>query len=836
MELISYWPIGWLLGAVGLLVMLRYTLVDRPRGLMLASLGLRCLAIVLLALALCRPFLRWTSRDLHVVFLVDVSQSVELAQARDALDDVSQAIEALQAGDSWSLYALARGVRPFASVQAFREVLDQWEAGAVDEQFRSATELGHALSAVRLALPAGKVHRIVLLSDGRPTDQATEETLALLREEQVDVRFRSVPGLQAAEAAVVSLDTSSPVAFEHEVVRLTARVIANTAMSAKVNLLLRGVIIATQQIQLTADQVARVGFDVPMEVSGPTVWQAEIVPEQDRYAINNTAECIVTVRGDARVLAIHKQAHELRPFARALQQQGFSLDVREPSGLPRELNKLLEFDAVILSNVAATEISMRQQQMLQRYVTDFGGGLAMMGSENSFGLGGYYKSPVEQVLPLISRFEKEREKPSLAMALVIDKSGSMEGMPIMLARQAAKATVELLSPRDQIAVVAFDGSSYIVSEMRNATDIESIKIAIDGIGAGGGTFMYSGMIDARNLLQSSVAKIKHMIVLSDGQTQAADHEGLVAELADMGVTVSTVGLGPGADQALLSRLAEQGRGRFYHTLDPASVPQIFTRETMHASRSAIKEDLTMPVQVTDHPTLAGYETTQLPFVLGYVMTQPRPASQVVLATEAGDPLLAVSRFGLGVGMAYTSDMTQAWGGEWLAWEDCGIFWAQVLRFLARKSPPQGIMASATVEDERWVVDIKALDERDAPLTDLVWDAKLIDEQNQSENVAVRTVGLGRYQTRLPLQGHDQLTLRLHASYEDALRVLHYQRPYPAEYALYRQPDAGVERLLPFETNAVRADLQPVGRRRSMQPLLVLGAITALLGSVLLRRI
>ena len=352
----------------------------------------------------------------------------------------------------------------------------------------------------------------------------------------------------------------------------------------------------------------------------------------------------------------------MRPLARAMKQQGIELDVRGPMGLPDSLEEVLAFDAVVLADLPATYLSPRQMDMVKRYVVDFGGGLMMLGSENSFGLGGYFKTPVEEVLPLVSRFEKEKEKPSLAMVLVIDKSGSMDGAPIALARQAAKAAVELLSQRDQIGVVGFDGQPILVSELRSAGDVDAIHAAIDSLQAGGGTYMYPAMVQARDMLELAAAKIRHMIVLSDGHTQPADHHSLAQESADAGITVSTVALG-GADKQLLATLAEIGQGRYYETDDPSNVPQIFTKETMQASKSAIKEDLYGAVQTGDHAVLAGFSDSDLPFSLGYVMTEAKPTAQLLLATETGDPLLAVGRYGLGTGLAYTSDLTERWGGR-----------------------------------------------------------------------------------------------------------------------------------------------------------------------------
>jgi len=835
-QLLSYWPLLWLVGVILLALALRYTLVDRPRMLRVASTVFRALSIALLAIALCQPFLAFPSRRLHTAFLLDVSQSVDLAAAQAAIPQVDDAIAALHPTDSFSVFALGDGIRQFESTAELRECLAGWANGLSDERFRSATRLGDALRAVRFVLPAGRAHRIVVFSDARPTDGSTRQAIDLLHAEHASVRYAPLAGLNKPEAAVVELVPATPTAFEHEMIRLTARLCTNTPMPATLRLVQRGVVIIQTDVQLTPEHDNHVAFDVPADIAGPTVWTAELTPESDQYAINNRVSCIVTVRGQPRVLILHREPRDMRSIARALQQQGFSVDLRGARGLPEHLTELLAFDAIVLADVAAMELSTSQMLMLQRYVADSGGGLMMMGSENSFGLGGYYKTPVEQVLPLVSRFEKEKEKPSLAMVLVIDKSGSMDGLPIALARQAAKATAELLSMRDQIGVVAFDSQAYIVSEMRSAADIESTKAAIDGLGAGGGTYMYSGMATARELLDIAPAKIKHMIVLSDGQTQPADHDGLVADLVDMNVTVSTVALGPQADQQLLSRLAEAGQGRYYQTLDPSTVPQIFTRETMHASRSAIKEDLFASVQVTDHPLLSDYEHTQLPYILGYVMTQPKPTAQVILATETGDPLLAIARYGLGIGMAFTSDLTDRWGGEWLAWEGCGRFWAQAFRSLVREPTSPGLEARGEAYNDAWHIDIGRCDEADQPIDDIEWKAQVISDDGKVESVAVQQVGLGRYQALVPLNGRARLTLCLHDTTHDLAKVMHYQRPYPAEYQLRQRVDPDLVGLPPFDARLIRNNVPPTVRRSSATPPFVWAAIACLLLGLLLRRV
>jgi Mg-chelatase subunit ChlD len=323
-----------------------------------------------------------------------------------------------------------------------------------------------------------------------------------------------------------------------------------------------------------------------MTTPGASLWTAEIVPENDRFPMNNQASATVEVKGKSRLLVIHREPKEMRAAARALQEQEFDVDVRGENGVPESMDELLSFGAVVLADVPATALNARQMDLLKRYVQDFGGGLAMLGSENSFGLGGYYKTPVEDVLPLVSRFEKEKEKPSLAMVLVMDKSGSMEGLPIALARQAAKASVELLGPQDQIAVIGFDSEPQIVSDLRRAAEKDAIQANIDTLEAGGGTDMYPAMQQAKQMLDNCAAKVKHMICMTDGQTPDQGFAELTQSLADSGVTVSTVALGEGAAGDLLQSIAEIGRGRFYAATDPNTVPQIFTRETICSARNS----------------------------------------------------------------------------------------------------------------------------------------------------------------------------------------------------------------------------------------------------------
>lgn len=838
MEFLSLKPLLWLLVIVILAIGLRYSLVERARWAKWTSFLLRVAGLVFLILALCRPYITSEENDLHVSFLVDVSESVDLEAAKNAVDRVEEYVKRLEEADSWSLHAVASGVRSFTP-EELRETLQKWQEGVADDAFRSASRLGNALLAARMSFPAGKARRIVLLSDGQETStQAAEatEALRILRDEEIEVFLERIDGLSQAEAAVVALTPSTPTAFQGEIVRLTTRLAANTKMTGKLRILHRGVVVADTPVELNADAEKSVALDVEMAVSGASVWSAELVPDEDHFPLNNQASCTITVRGEPRLLILHEEPREMRPFARALREQGFSADVRGTFGLPDRIEQLLQFDGVILANLSATHLSPRQMQLLKRYVADFGGGLAMFGSDNSFGLGGYYKTPVEEVLPLVSRFEKEKEKPSLAMVLVIDKSGSMSGIKIAMARQASKAAVELLSPQDQIGVVGFNGQAYVISEILSASEGDVVQGAIDSLDAGGGTNMYPAMVLGKDMLENVSAKIKHMILLGDGQTQPADHNGLTQAMVDSGITVSTVALGQGADRTLMQGIAEIGRGRYYETMDPNTVPQIFTKETMQASRSAIKEDLFGVVQVGDHPLLSGYAGKELPFVLGYVMTEVKPTAQLLLVLESGDPLLAISRFGLGTGLAYTSDLTEAWGGEWLAWDGGGRFWAQALRSVVGRRSSRGLATRTEVSRGLWKLAVSRTEPSGAPVSSVSWDAQVLDGQGSSRKVEFKEIGLGRYEAEIPLGEHEQLTARVHDTEYDKMKILHYHRPYPPEYRLSGKLPAPLESLPSLSLDAVKEDVPAVSRREPVAHYSYLTGIFLILLGLLLRRV
>jgi Ca-activated chloride channel family protein len=327
-----------------------------------------------------------------------------------------------------------------------------------------------------------------------------------------------------------------------------------------------------------------------------------------------------------------------------------------------------------------------------------------------------------------------------------------------------------------------------------------------------------------------------MIVLGDGQSMAGAFIELAGTMAETGMTVTTVALGDGADQQLMQEIARVGRGRYYATMDPATVPRIFTKETVEASRSAIREEPVLPVRVGQADLLGGIDFDAIPLLLGYVMTRAKPTAQVQLVTEAGDPLLALGRYGLGRSVAFTSDAADRWASQWVQWDGFGQFWAQVLRSCLRKSDSTGVEVNRTTTPERvrFVLSSKGPDGE--PADEENWQALLVDDSGVRSTPDVTQVGLGLYQIDVPRARRGRFTLRLAEPTSDKIKVLHHDEDYPAEYRLAGSMDPALAELPRLPGADAAADLPVMTTRRPVRNHLLLAAMACLIAGIALRRL
>ncbi|MBM4082721.1 MAG: VWA domain-containing protein, partial [Planctomycetes bacterium] len=384
----------------------------------------------------------------------------------------------------------------------------------------------------------------------------------------------------------------------------------------------------------------------------------------------------------------------------------------------------------------------------------------MLGGDESFGLGGYYGTDVEKLLPVHVQPEMKKEKPTLAMMLLIDKSGSMTGLKMDLAKEAAIATAELLGPDDKVGVVAFDGAAYWIAPLQSGRDKFAIVDKISAIQAGGGTNMYPALEMAYEALSVAEAKLKHLIALTDGQTQSGDFKAIVARMASEKMTLSTVAIGQGADTNLLKQLADWSGGRYYFTEDAFAIPKIFTREAVMAAKSSLVEEPFMPHVVKPTEMTRGIRFDECPFLLGYVATKPKPTAEVSLISDRGEPVLAAWRVGLGKTAAFTSDVKARWASDWVTWREFPKFWAQVARSTMRKPTAAGFETSIAVEKGKARLTIDAVDPAGRYMNGLTTKVTVIKPGGESAEGEGRQIAPGRYEAVMPVDAVGTYVVRV----------------------------------------------------------------------------
>ncbi len=659
---------------------LRPTSAARRRAL----LAVRGTLVVLTLLALAAPAWKVNTGQEAVIFVMDHSQSQGPRGVRAAHERVSRLAAELP-GAALVGYVSAGDATEVRGMPARGAAVPEPDESLLAEQ-GGQTDLAAAVSVAMGLFPPGTTRRLVLVGDGNETRgdlRAAARDAALL-----DVVVDAVPvaGERRPDVRVVRLRSSRSRSHEGASIDLSAEVESSLDGEGIIRLFENGIEVESRPLKLAVGEETTEVFRVVPQRRALYTYRVR-VGEFDDDAIhdNDEAMTLVDVRGRPLLLYVDGEPDEAHYLAEAVAKEGIRLETRSVEAFPQTLQELAGFDGVILSDVPAHKLSDRAMADVHDYVEKLGGGFVMIGGKHSFGVGGYYRTPIEDVLPVKMKAPDREERFATALALVIDRSGSMSGQKIEICKSAAVATVELLSRKDHVCVVAFDSAARVVVPMTRVTSKAAIDGQIATLNSGGGTNMMPGMTAGTEALRGVQAKVKHMIVLSDGQTQGSGYEALASQLQGEGITVSTVAVGSGAHATLLGGVASAGGGEFYQTVDLTSIPRIFTQDAMVHMGRLIREESFEPQQVEGHLMLEGCDVAESPALLGYVKTSRKATAQVPLVTDLADPLLAHWQFGLGKVTAFTSDCKSRWAALWITeWTNYNQFWAQVLRETARE--------------------------------------------------------------------------------------------------------------------------------------------------------
>jgi Ca-activated chloride channel homolog len=713
------------------------------------TLALRAALVVVLLVTLTRPTVpRWVDR-MNVMFLLDQSDSVSLAARERAWRFAAEAAKAMKSGDRVGMIAFGENA-VVAQPLAARPTLDRPRS----EVGSSGTNLFQALQLALASLAPGQANRVVLLTDGRQNAGNAVAAAQAAREAGIDVHYVAAPLTFSQEVVAESLVLPQEVKFGEP---FHAKVVAWSLKETqgRLSLFRNGEFLGSQVIRLTAGKNV-FSYRQALDAPGIHVYQASIEADGDTIEDNNRAVGSVVVRGRPQVLIADKDRAHARSLAAALRSQNIDVTVVDPNGVPKDIAGLQKYDGIVLSNVSSLRLTRAQMANIRDYVREHGGGLTMIGGEESFGLGGYYRTPIEEALPVTMDVKQKVEIPSLAVVLSIDRSGSMamstdeKVTKLDLAKEAAHLVVELLDERSEVGVQSWDTEFVWDAPIRAAKHRQAIHHAIATIKAGGGTDGFPALRDAYSVLFERPALLKHVIFLSDGQMTRGDFAGLLKRMAKDKITVSTVAIGKDADVQLMVDIAKWGKGRFYYTEDSQTIPRIFTLETQLASKASLVEQPFRP-QLTSpgHEAMQDIDWKAVPPLGGYVATTVKPTAELVLMSHQEDPILATWRYGLGRTVAFTSDAKAKWGVLWLRWRDFNKFWAQLTRWTLRSGSRSDTVARVERRDETGEVIVDAIDGKGEFINFLDSQVGVVAPNRERTVIELEQVAPGRYRGRFP---------------------------------------------------------------------------------------
>jgi Ca-activated chloride channel homolog len=727
-----------------------------------SALVLKATSLVAILLALAEPRLSVSESKVAVAVLVDTSASVSDADLQHA-SQIAAAISGSR-GRHWMR------VIPFArATRALNNGEDQkgWKLQPTSGEAGRGTDLEAAIQDAVASLPAGMVPRVALISDGQQNKGSVARAAWQAQQLGIPIDTFALKGRPEPALRLESISLPT-LAFTGEQFPIDVVVSTPKAGPAEVELTAEGRTLGKTQVTLAAGENP---VRLHASLNTPGALDLAVAIRADKslgggevhfdQAVMLRRPKVLYVTADSAAVNAHLES--------TLQAAQFDVErVAEFTA-----GNLAEYQLVIFDNWDLEAIPAPRKDDLERYVKQGGGLLVIGGERNMYQEGKKIEDALDRALP--AKLAPPRSPEGTAVVLIIDKSSSMEGRKMELARLAAIGVVDNLRPIDLVGVLIFDNSFQWAVPMRRAEDRTLIKRLISGITPDGGTQIAPALNEAFRRILPTQATYKHIVLLTDGISEEGDSLDLSREAVLRHVTISTVGLGQDVNRAYLEKIATFAGGKSYFLNEPAGLEQILLRDVMeHTGTTAVEKPLA-PKVLKQTEIMDGVAMDSAPALKGYVKFIAKPTAETILEIDR-DPLLARWQFGLGRSAVFASDAKARWAADWVTWKSYDKFWTNLTRDLL----PHAQAGEATVEFDSangdLVVEYRL--GRDVAEPSTLPEIFVFGPDGFQKPIAVKKIAAGMFRGRLQIGSRDGLF---------RVRPLADSRAFP-EAGLYR-PEA-----------------------------------------------
>jgi uncharacterized membrane protein len=662
---------------------------------------IRNIIFTLLILSMSGILVRWSTNTVTTILAVDMSDS--MSGSRVLVDDFMKgALDSKPGNELMGIVAFGDNTQ----VETFVSKNPSFKGfeGAING---SGTNIENAFASAISLFPEGTKKRIVLVTDGQENTGSSQKFASTIIDMGVDLKIYRIEKDIKNEAALESINIPQTLDAGE-----TFSIVVNVSSKIKTRALLTLYNGREKAFEKQVDLQKgsnRFVFKDTASGSGFRVYRATIQPESDTITQNNEVSAITSIQDKSRILVIEDTPGESREIVNMLKASNADYRLADASSAPSNLSDMSAYKTIITCNVSAENLNDGFVKSLDSYVKDFGGGFIAAGGENSFALGGYFKTSLEKVLPVSMELKGKKQIPDMAIMLIIDKSDSMsEGSSgitkVDIAKEAAGRVLDSLrTGRDEIGVIAFDDTVYKVVERKKIDSADNIRSDIGTIRSSGGTSILPALDEGYNEIKNSTAKIKHIILLTDGQAEKTGYDALIGKIKKDGITVSTVAVGQGSDAQLLEAISRTTGGRYYYTDEASNVPTIFAKETFMAANAYINNKPFTPTVVNPDAILQGVSEGGFPQLLGYVASTPKDSAKVILSSSEDDPILTVWQYGLGKTAAWNSDISGRWSANYVTWNKNIRLWQNLIDWTIGDYKVQDASVEASLDGSRGTV-------------------------------------------------------------------------------------------------------------------------------------
>lgn len=687
----------------------------------------RVALLLLLLTALAGPELNLGGKGLDVVVVIDRSRS--MPPGADA--NIRELIGNLNNGRGVNDRL---GIVTVGNRAAVEQILTE---NAVDASFSQqvlidGSDLNAGIdAALEMIDPQAQQRRparILVFSDGEANGPSPTSAARRARELGIPVDYREFSVMRDGDVAVDSISLPEVVA-PREPFQFSAWVFADRDSAGTVELYRDGQLISSQQREFPSG-MTRLLFRDLLDGGGLFRYDVKITTAGDPLPQNNLGTGVVRVDAGHKLLVLNADGMPDN-LVRAFQSGKIDVDVMAAETHPLTLDSLDQYRAVVLENVPASIFGRLKMEHLAQFVEDLGGGLLVTGGQRSFGVGGYFNSPLDETLPVSMELRDEHRKTRVAIAVALDRSGSMS-VPVKggktkmdLANLGTAECVKLLSAGDSVAVIAVDSSPHVIQPLTDVDNTEAIQARIRKIESmGGGIFVYDALVAAGDELMKAEQVTKHIILFSDAQDseQPGDYKNLLKKFESAGITISVIGLGNKSDPdaKLLEDIAKRGSGNVMFTTDPEELPRLFTEDTMSVARSSFieKDPETQPAGIparmlSDARLMGDLTAGAFPTVEGYNLCYLRPeaTAAVISQDEYVAPWSAFWYRGIGRSAAITIEVDGEFSGQFGTWEEYNDFLITHARWLLGGADPDEVYLTVDRQGQEAVVTLELDPER-----------------------------------------------------------------------------------------------------------------------------